>query len=358
MKRQILAIALGMAMITGMLSGCSGNNNGGTTTAAEKPATAQAAGGTAKAEESGDTAAAGVDACSVGGNLTLGTASSTGTFYYVGAAIGNAVSKVGKLNVLVQSTNGSNENVAMCQTGDIDIGMGNCDSLYAAHNGEMSYAEAGPQDILEVASLYNSQLHVFVNEKSGITDISQLKGKKVCVGSQGTSYLFINETLLAAYGITMNDIEPFYMDYAESAQALADGDIDAAFQTGGYPIAGIQQSAATTSFRMLPVDDSLMENIIKEYPFIIKTTIPTGIYENQANTEEVETLGYQTCLFASSKADEDQIYAFVKLMMETLDTYKDTNDATRQISKETIATPYIPFHPGAERYYKEAGILK
>lgn len=358
MKRQILAIALGMAMITGMLSGCSGNNNGGTTTAAEKPATAQAAGGTAKAEESGDTAAAGVDACSVGGNLTLGTASSTGTFYYVGAAIGNAVSKAGKLNVLVQSTNGSNENVAMCQTGDIDIGMGNCDSLYAAHNGEMSYAEAGPQDILEVASLYNSQLHVFVNEKSGITDISQLKGKKVCVGSQGTSYLFINETLLAAYGITMNDIEPFYMDYAESAQALADGDIDAAFQTGGYPIAGIQQSAATTSFRMLPVDDSLMENIIKEYPFIIKTTIPNGIYENQANTEDVETLGYQTCLFASSKADEDQIYAFVKLMMETLDTYKDTNDATRQISKETIATPYIPFHPGAERYYKEAGILK
>ncbi len=358
MKKQIVAMALGMAMITGMLSGCSGSSNGGSTTAAEKTTAGSSAADTTKAEESADTEAAGVDAYNVSGNLTLGTASSTGTFYYVGAAIGNAVTGAGKLNVLVQSTNGSNENVAMCQTGDIDIGMGNCDSLYAAHNGEMSYAEAGPQDILEVASLYNSQLHVFVNEKSGITDISQLKGKKVCVGSQGTSYLFINQALLEAYGITMNDIEPFYMDYAESAQALADGDIDAAFQTGGYPIAGIQQSAATTSFRMLPVDDTLMDTIIKDYPFIIKTTIPDGTYENQANTEEVETLGYQTCLFASSKADEDQIYAFVKLMMETLDTYKDTNDATRQISKETIATPYIPFHPGAERYYKEAGILE
>ena len=358
MKKQIAAIAIGMAMVTGMLSGCSGSDQGQTTKAAET--TAKAAADTSKAEgtDTADTEAAGVDAYSVGGNLTLGTASSTGTFYYVGAAIGNAVSNAGKLNVLVQSTNGSNENVAMCQTGDIDIGMGNCDSLYAAHNGEMSYKDAGAQDILEVASLYNSQLHVFVNEKSGITDISQLKGKKVCVGSQGTSYLFNNKALMAAYGISIDDIEPFYMDYAESAQALADGDIDAAFQTGGYPIAGIQQSAATTSFRMLPVDDALMDNIIKEYPFIIKTTIPAGIYENQANTEEVETLGYQTCLFASSKADEDQIYAFVKLMMETLDTYKDTNDATRQISKETIATPYIPFHPGAERYYREAGILK
>lgn len=357
MKKKFVALALGMAMITGLLSGCTSSSNGGITTAADTAA-APAAADTSKAEEAADTTAAGIDAYNVGGNLTLGTASSTGTFYYVGAAIGNAVSKAGKLNVLVQSTNGSNENVAMCQSGDIDLGMANCDSLYAAYNGEMSYADAGQQDILEVASLYNSQLHIFVNEKSGITGISQLKGKKVCVGSQGTSYLFINEALLAAYGITLHDVEPYYMDYAESAQALADGDIDAAFQTGGYPIAGIQQSAATTSFRMLPVDDTLMDNIIKEHPFIIKTTIPADVYENQANTEAAETLGYQTCLFTSSKTDEDQIYAFVKLMMETLDTYKDTNDATRQISRETIATPYIPFHPGAERYYKEAGILK
>lgn len=363
MKKQIVAMALGMVMVTGLLSGCSGNNGGTTTAAADKTTAAPAAADTtttdtATAAGAGDTGASGVDAYSVGGNLTLGTASSTGTFYYVGAAIGNAVSKAGKLNVLVQATNGSNENVAMCQSGDIDLGMANCDSLYAAYNGEMSYAEAGKQDIQEVAALYNSQLHVFVNDKSGITDISQLKGKKVCVGSQGTSYLFINETLLEAYGITLNDIEPFYMDYAESAQALADGDIDAAFQTGGYPIAGIQQSAATTSFRMLPVEESIMDDIIAAHPFIIKTTIPTGIYENQANTEEVKTFGYQTCLFTSSKADEDQIYAFVKLMMETLDTYKDTNDATRQISKDTVATQYIPFNPGAERYYKEAGLLK
>lgn len=349
MKKRMVAFGL-LAMMVGTLSGC-GSSKEVETTAASIAGTE-----TAGKEETGETV--GVDATQVSGNLTLGTASSTGTFYYVGAAIGNAVTNAGKLNVLVQATNGSNENVAMCQTGDIDMGMANCDSLYSAYNGTMSYAEAGKQDILEVASLYNSQLHVFVNEKSGITDISQLKGKKVCVGSQGTSYLFINEALIEAYGISIDDIEPFYMNYAEAAQALADGDIDAAFQTGGYPIAGIQQSAATTSFRMLPIDAKIMDDVIKQYPFIIKTTIPAGTYENQANDTDVETMGYQTCLFASSKADEDQIYSFVKLMLETLDTYKETNDATRQISKETIATEYIPFHPGAERYYKEAGLLK
>ena len=69
------------------------------------------------------------------------------------------------------------------------------------------------------------------------------------------------------------------------------------------------------------------------------------------------TLSYMTCLFCSSKANDDQVYAFVKLMMETLDTYKDTNSSTQQISPETVATQYIPFNAGAERYYKEAGLL-
>ena len=189
--------------------------------------------------------------CSEANNLVIGTASSTGTYYYVGAAIGNSVSDASELNVMVQATAGSNENVALVLSRDIDIGMANSDAIYGAYHGMMSYAEAGELDVLEVASLYNSQLHVFVTNNSGITDISQLKGKRVCVGSQGTSYLFINEAILNAYGIAISDIRPYYMNYAEAAQALADGDIDAAFQTGGYPIAGIQQFAASTSFRML-----------------------------------------------------------------------------------------------------------
>lgn len=339
--KKIIAMILALAALTAILAGCGSSETAPVASAAQT--TAQASGE--------------VDAYSVGGNLTLGTASSTGTFYYVGAAIGNAVSDAGKLNVLVQATAGSNENVAMAQSGDIDLGMANCDALYAAYNGTMGYAEAGKQDIQEVAALYESQLHVFVTEKSGITDISQLKGKKVCIGSQGTSYLFINEAILNAYGIALSDVTPFYMSYAEAAEALANGDIDAAFQTGGYPIAGIQQYAATTAFRMLPLSDEVIQKVNGEYPFAKPSTIPALTYENQSNEDAVATLSYMTCLFCSSKANDDQVYAFVKLMMETLDTYKDTNSSTQQISPETVATQYIPFNAGAERYYQEAGLL-
>lgn len=339
--KKVIALILALAALTAILAGCGSSETAPVASAAQT--TAQASGE--------------VDAYSVGGNLTLGTASSTGTFYYVGAAIGNAVSDAGKLNVLVQATAGSNENVAMAQSGDIDLGMANCDALYAAYNGTMGYADAGKQDIQEVAALYESQLHVFVTEKSGITDISQLKGKKVCVGSQGTSYLFINEAILNAYGIALSDVTPFYMSYAEAAEALANGDIDAAFQTGGYPIAGIQQYAATTAFRMLPLSDEVIQKVNAEYPFAKASTIPAKTYENQSNEDAVATLSYMTCLFCSSKANDDQVYAFVKLMMETLDTYKDTNSSTQQISPETVATQYIPFNAGAERYYQEAGLL-
>ena len=295
--------------------------------------------------------------CSEANNLVVGTASSTGTFYYVGAAIGNAISENSELNVMVQATAGSNENVALTLSKDIDIGMANSDAIYAAYHGIMSYAEAGSLDVLQVAALYNSQLHIFVTDKSGITDISQLKGKKVCIGSPGTSYLFINEAILNAYGISISDVSPYYMNYAEAAEALSNGDIDAAFQTGGYPIAGIQQYAATTSFRMLPISQDVIAQVTEEYPFAIPTTIPAGVYENQANEGEVETLAYQTCLFTSNWVDEEKIYEFTKLMFETLDSYSNTNDATRQISPESAATEYIPFHPGAERYYREAGLL-
>ena len=134
--KKVIAMILALAALTAILAGCGSSETAPVASAAQTTAQASSE----------------VDAYSVGGNLTLGTASSTGTFYYVGAAIGNAVSDAGKLNVLVQATAGSNENVAMAQSGDIDLGMANCDALYAAYNGTMGYAEAGKQDIQEVAA--------------------------------------------------------------------------------------------------------------------------------------------------------------------------------------------------------------
>lgn len=290
-------------------------------------------------------------------SLIFGTAATSGTYYQVGAAIGTAVQNAG-VSVNVIPTAGSNENVAMAQTMDIDVGMANSDALYGAYHGELTYKDAGAQAIEEVAALYYSQMHIYTKDGSGIESVADMKGKKVCVGSQGTSWLYMVWDVLGAYGITEKDITPYYMNYAESSEALANGDIDAAFQVGGYPLAGIQQSASTTAFKFIGLPQDIIDSMLEKYSYAIPATIPAGTYEKQANTEDVNTLAYMTCLFCGADADEDMIYDFVKAMVETLPDYQDTNVATRQISLETIATPFIPLNAGAERAYKDAGVIK
>ena len=290
-------------------------------------------------------------------SLIFGTAATSGTYYQVGAAIGTAVQNAG-VSVNMIPTAGSNENVALAQSLDIDIGMANSDALYGAFHGELTYSDAGAQAIQEVAALYYSQMHIYTKDGSGIQSVSDMKGKKICVGSQGTSWLYMVWDVLAAYGITEKDITPFYMNYAESSEALANVDIDAAFQVGGYPLAGIQQSASTTSFRFLGLDQAIIDDMLSKYSYAVPAVIPAGTYEKQANTEDVPTLAYMTCLFCGADADEDMIYDFVKAMIETMPDYQDTNVATRQISRDTIATEFIPMNPGAARAYEEAGISK
>ena len=290
-------------------------------------------------------------------SIVFGTAATSGTYYQVGAAIGTAISNTG-IQVNVIPTAGSNENVSLAQSGDIDIGMGNSDAVYGAYNGELTYANAGKQNILEVAALYYSQMHIYTKEGSNIKSVTDMKGKKICVGSQGTSWLYMVWDVLSYYGITESDITPYYMNYAECSEALANGDIDAAFQVGGYPLAGIQQYAATTAFEFLSLDQECIDTMLAKYSYAVAAVIPVGTYEKQVNTEDAQTLAYMTCLFCGADADEDTIYTFVKGMIETMDAYQDTNVATRQISRETIATEFIPLHPGAERAYREAGIIE
>ncbi|MBQ8081238.1 MAG: TAXI family TRAP transporter solute-binding subunit [Clostridia bacterium] len=290
-------------------------------------------------------------------SLIFGTAATSGTYYQVGAAIGAAIQNAG-LQVNVIPTAGSNENVALAQSLDIDIGMGNSDAIYGAYHGELTYAEAGPQAIQEVAALYYSQMHIYTKDGSGIESVADMKGKKICVGSQGTSWLYMVWDVLSYYGITEADITPYYMNYAESSEALANGDIDAAFQVGGYPLAGIQQSAATTAFTFLSLPQEVSDSMREKYSYAIQATIPAGTYENQTNTEDAQTLAYMTCLFCGAEADEDAIYDFVTKMIETLPVYQDTNVATRQITLDMIATPFIPLNAGAERAYRDAGVIQ
>lgn len=351
MKKHISRLlALSMVLV---LTACSSGNE----SAKEKTTASEAVQENKTSETTGGDSAE-ADAYHTKGDVILGTAGTTGTYYYVGAAIGNAVDSASELNVQVQSTNGSMENIAYAQSGDITIGMANTDAAYGAYNGELSFSETGKQDILQIATLYNSCVHMYTRADSGIKTWEDLRGKKVSLGASGTSYVTMCQILLGKYGINWEtDLgEVLYLDTGEGAQKLADGDIDAAFLVGGPPLAGIEAQQANTQFYFLSIDENVRKEMLNEYSYISEYTMPAGTYSGQ--DYDVDTLGYGTVFFCSSDVDEDVIYAFVKVMMEQLDTYADTNASTRQISMDTVADHVIPLHPGAEKYYREAGLIQ
>lgn len=306
---------------------------------------------------SGRANAAAYDASAVTSEVVMGTAATSGMYYFVGAAVGAAVDKVSNMHVLVESTSGSMENIAYALSGDIDIGMGNADALYGAYNGELSYAKIGKQPIRQIASLYNSVIHMYTRADSGIKSWRDLKGKKVSLGASGTSYVYFCQQILSKYGINWEtDLDPYYMDTGEGAEKLSDGDIDAAFLTGGAPLAGIEGQLATTDFYFLSIEQPIIDQMAAEFPYLRHATMKAGTYSRQ--NYDVETLGIMTCFFSHENLPNETAYAFVKYMMESLPTYQGTNTATREISPETVGVSFIPLHPGAEAYYKEMGYIK
>ena len=287
--------------------------------------------------------------------VVLGTAATTGMFFFVGAAVGNAVSHSTDLNVLVQSTAGSMENIFFVQSGDIDIGMANSDALYGAFHGALTFEAAGRQNIVQVATLYTSSAHLWVRADSDIHTWSDLRGRRVSLGTAGATHAYFAQQVMQNYGINwQTDLGTHtFMDVGEASSRLADGDIDAAFVIGGAPLAGIEASIVTTPFRFISISEAVIDELIRGHPFLIPYTMRAGTYSGQ--DQDVQSFGLATSFFASPRLPAETVYTFVRGMMESLPTFHDTNSATRQISVDTVWTSVIPLHPGAEQFYRSQG---
>lgn len=287
-------------------------------------------------------------------DLIIGTGATSGTYYFVGAALGNVVAQQSeKLNVMVQSTSGGVENIKLVGDGSIDIGMCNTDGLFNAYNGKVQF-DGNPQDVRLLMALYPSITHLITKKGSGITSWKDLKGKKVCMGTQGSSFVAVCAEILKEYGIDWEkDITPYYLTAEEMGTAVNDGDIDAGFIYGGAPLAGITNACVSGEIEFVSMDKDVIDKLCDKYPYYTPAVLRGDVYPG----EHADTDGFAlyTCMFCSADMDEEIAYEFVKTAMENLDLYKDTNASTQNISSKTVWDGSIPLHSGAERYYKEMG---
>jgi len=288
--------------------------------------------------------------------INIATGGTAGTYFPLGGALAEIWNKnIPGANATAQSTGASVANVNLLKDGKAEVIFVQNDIAYYAYNGSEMFADNKYEDIRGLAILYPETVQIVTTENTGIKTIYDLKGKRVAVGAAGSGAEANARQILEAAGITYNDIQPQYLSFAEAANNLKDGNVDAAFLTAGFPTAAVRDIAAQHKVVLVNLDDQTIQKLMSKYPFYTETVIPANTYSGQ--TEDVRTVSVKSMLAVSAKLDEDLAYQMLKTMYDNLDRLIAAHEQSgKQISPDTGKEGMsIPLHPGAEKFFNEIG---
>ena len=287
------------------------------------------------------------------GMINIATGGTAGTYYPIGGAIADVLSKnVEGINASAQSTGASVANINMLKEGEVDLAIVQNDITYYAVNGTDMF-DKKVDNIRAIASLYPETCQFVTLETSDIRSIADMKGKKVAVGAAGSGVEANVRQILKAYGLTYDDIDEQFLSFAEGAAALKDGAIDVACLTAGYPTASVQDIASQHKIRLIPLTNDRIAQLIAEYPFYTKTVIPAGTYAGF--DEDIQTVSVMAILVANDKLGDDKGYSITKAIFENLDKISASHSAAKNIKKETATEglDFMQMNKGAVKFYQE-----
>jgi hypothetical protein len=294
--------------------------------------------------------------------VTIGTGGITGVYYPTGGAIAKIVNKKRKeygIRCTVESTGGSVFNVNAIMSGDLEFGVVQSDRQYQAIHGSPNSEWAGkPQkDLRAVFSIHPESITLVAAVDANINTILDLKGKKVNIGNPGSGQRQNSIDALTAVGIDYEkDLQAEGIKAAESAGLLQDGRIDAFFYTVGHPNGSIKE--ATSGKRKVRFASITgVEKLLEKYPYYAPAVIPVSLYPSAVNKEDVKTFGVKATFVTSAKVPDNVVYAITKEVFENFDEFKKLHPAYQVLTKKGMLEGLsAPIHPGAMKYYKEAGL--
>jgi len=297
-----------------------------------------------------------LSACSAGGeNVRLATGGNTGTYYAYGTAMAKLLGEKTGVKFTVESTGASKANIQLIDGGDVQMAIVQNDVMAYAYEGTDLFAGESTKGFLSMAGLYTEVCQVVANPKSGITSIEDLRGKRVSVGDAGSGVEFNAVQILEAYGITFDDIQKQNLSFAASADAIKNNQIDAFFCTAGAPTTAITELATTNEITVLEVDEAHAAQLQSMYPFYVRFPIPAGTYNGVA--DEKWTVAVMATLIVSDKLSEDTVYKLTKALFENQSELLTAHAKAAELSAASaVQSITVPFHPGAEKYYKEVGV--
>jgi TRAP transporter TAXI family solute receptor len=264
------------------------------------------------------------------------------------------------IKVNFQSTGGSVHNINAVLAGSMEIGVAQSDRQFQAYNGLRDWADKGPQKQLRaICSVHPESVTIVAAEDTGIKGLADLKGKRVNIGNPGSGHRGNAADVLGTAGLDLDrDIKAESMKAAESPKMLQDGRVDAFFYTVGHPNAAIMEATVgRRPVRIVPITG--MESLIEKHPYYAVSTIPVTLYPQATNEEDIQTVGVMTTLITSADVPAEVIYEVTKAIFENIDAFRGMHDAFAGLTPQGMVENgiSIPYHPGAKKYFLQAGLL-
>ena len=296
--------------------------------------------------------------------VTMGTGGVTGVYYPTGGAISKLVNTKRQqynLRMTVESTGGSVFNVNALMNGDIEMGVVQSDIQWQAFNGKGEWDGKPQTKLRAMFSIHPEAVTILSAAEKNIKSVADMKGKIVNIGAPGTGQrvnaldLFQTAGINAEKEITTEGLKP-----AEAAGMLQDGRIDAYFYTVGHPNGSIKEAVAgARKVAFVPVSDELVKKLVAAQPYYAPALIPVGQYPGVVNKEDVPTFGVKATICTSADVPDDVVYAVTKEVFENVDELRKLHPALDVLTKENMLQGLsATLHPGAAKYFKEAGLIK
>ncbi len=294
--------------------------------------------------------------------ISIGTGGVTGVYYPTGGAICRMMAKTRKetgIRCAVESTGGSVYNINAIRSGELEFGVAQSDWQFHAFNGSSKFEEQGKfEGLRAVFSIHPEPFTVVARADAGISNFEDLKGKRVNVGNPGSGQRGTMEVLMEASGWTMDDFAvASELQAAEQSQALCDNNIDAMVYTVGHPSGSIQEATTACDAVLVNVTGDAVDQLVADNPFYRTATIPGGMY--RGNDGDTATFGVGATLVTSADVPEDVVYNLVKSVFTDIDAFRGLHPAFANLDPKQMANDGLsaPLHPGAEKFYREAGLI-
>jgi uncharacterized protein len=292
----------------------------------------------------------------------IGTGGVTGVYYPVGGAICRLVNRDRAEHGIrcgVESTGGSVFNVNAIRAGELEFGVAQSDIQYHSYQGSQQFEGDGPfEDLRAVFSLHPEPFTVVARRDADIASFEDLRGKRVNIGNPGSGQRATMDVVLEAMGWTTGDFaQATELPPGEQALALCDNNVDAIVYTVGHPSGAIQEATTACDTVLVNVDNDAIRSLVEDRQYYSMATIPGGMY--RGTDEDITTFGVGATFVTSTAVSEDVVYHVTRAIFENFDQFQALHPALEILDPETMVSEGLsaPLHEGAERYYREAGLM-